>query len=71
MKNFSHSIEDFSVVLAEIMDSQCIEIERKAITESIKVFNKLVSNLEVDLDGDEQEEDVNRLSKLEQMRREF
>ena len=61
MKNVSYSIENFPVVLVEIMHS----IERRAITDSMKVFNNLVLDLEVDLDGNEYA--VNRLAKLEQM----
>ena len=37
-KNSNYSIGDFPVVLAEIIDSQSIEIERRAITNNMKFF---------------------------------
>ena len=51
------------------MDSQGIDSERRVITDCVKIFNDKVSNLKVDLDGDEHEEDARRLSKLDNLKK--
>ena len=55
-----------------LSDSQYLEqhLERgwRAIADSVKAFNNLVLNLEVDLDGDKHKKDAFRLANLEQLR---
>ena len=62
-------IENFPVRLVGSLDPQSIESERRAIADSMKVFKSRVSNVTVDLDGDDNEVDANRLANLEQMRK--
>ena len=68
-KNASYSFAEFPITLAKIMDLQTIEMELGVITDNMRIFNNLVSDLEINLDGDEHI--LNRLSKLEQMRKEI
>ena len=70
-ENVRSSIEHFPVALVENLDSQGIDSERRAITDCVKIFNDKVSNLKVDLDGDEHEEDARRLSNLDKIKKEI
>ena len=70
-ENVRTSIENFPVALVENLDSQGIDSERRAIADCVKIFNDKVSNLKVDLDGDEHEEDARRLSNLDKINEEI
>ena len=43
----------------------------RAIANSVKAFNNLVLNLEIDIDGDKHENDAFRLADLEQLIKKF
>lgn len=48
-----------------------MDSERRALTDCVRIFNDKVSNLKVDLDCDEHEEDARRLSNLDKIRKEI
>ena len=63
-------IRNFPAKPVESLDSQNVEVGRRAITDSMKFFDSRILYLVVDLNGEEHEEDATRIANLEQIRRE-
>ena len=62
IKDIKSSIENFPVTLVGSLDPQSIESERRAIADSMKVFISKVSNLEADLEDNNNEVYGDRLA---------